>query len=295
MTKTTRQPWHTRDEVKTVDKLDAVREARLAYKWQNEQDSEARDSLVEVFGYLARRMAHVYRGYTGFSQEDLISEGYLALLDAIDKFDPASGRFAPYANLKIRSAIQEYVMQNWSVVKVWGGDKQRVAFFNISKLKQELGISDNFTEETAGQAAALLRERFKKASNMSAEDLLFFEQLKSRDFSLNTPLSEEDGNASEHIDNLSDDEVRNPEEILMDKEPDPISDKIALALEELTPRARDIVTRHKLAEEGAKLTLKDLADQYKVSVERIRQVERNALRQVCDFLDIPFKDDLKKK
>jgi RNA polymerase sigma-32 factor len=291
--KTIQAPWHTRDKVKTLDQLDAVREARMAYHWQTHQNNEAREALIEIFGYLCKRMAYIYRGYTGFAQEDLIGEGYVALIDAIDKFNPECGRFAPYANLKIRSAIQEYVMKNWSVVKVWGGDKQRVAFFNISKLKHELNITENFTEETAEKAAKILRERFKKAYTMSAKDLLFFEQLKSRDFSLNTPLAEDDGNSSEHIDSLTSDDLT-PEEALLEKEPDPMLENLSLALDELNPRSRDIVTRHKLAEEDMKLTLKELADHYKVSVERIRQVERNALRQVCNFLDIPFKDDEKK-
>lgn len=287
------KPWHTRDKVKTVDQLDAVREARMAYHWQVHKNTEAREALIEIFSHLCKRMAYIYRGYTGFAQEDLIAEGYVALIDAVDKFNPECGRFAPYANLKIRSAIQEYVMQNWSVVKVWGGDKQRVAFFNISKLKQELGITENFNEETAEKAAKLLRERFKKAYTMSASDLLFFEQLKSRDFSLNTPLAGEDDNSSEHIDSLTNDDL-NAEEALIEKEPDPMLENLALALEELNPRARDIVVRHKLAEEDMKLTLKELAEQYKVSVERVRQLERNALRQVCSFLDIPFKDDIEK-
>jgi RNA polymerase sigma-32 factor len=292
--KAIQKPWHTRDRVKTVDQLDAVREARMAYHWQTHGNTEAREALVDIFGYLCKRMAYIYRGYTGFSQDDLIAEGYVALVDAIDKFDPECGRFAPYANLKIRSAIQEYVMQNWSVVKVWGGDKQRVAFFNISKLKHELGITDNFTRETAEKAAQILRERFKKAYTMTADDLLFFEQLKSRDFSLNTPLSEDDGNSSEHIDSLSSDELT-AEEALIENEPDPMLKDLALALDELSPRARDIITRHKLAEEDMKLTLKELAEHYKVSVERVRQLEQNALRQVCKFLDIPFKADLEKE
>ncbi len=286
--KTLQKPWHKRDKVKTLDQLDAVREARMVYHWQKHKNTEARDALIDIFGYLAKRMSYIYRGYTGFAQEDLVAEGYVALMDAINKFNPERGRFAPYANLKIRAAIQEYVMQNWSVVKVWGGDKQRVAFFNISKLKQELNITEKFTEKTAEQAAELLRKRFKKAVTMSGEDLLFFEQLKNRDFSLNTPLAEDDGNSSEHIDSLTNDDL-NAEEVLIKNEPDPLLEKLALALEELNPRARDIITRHKLAEEGMKTTLKDLATHYKVSVERVRQVERNALKQVCDFLDVPFK------
>ena len=288
--------WHQRPEQKRLDKLDAVREARLAERWQEKRDPAARDILVRTYLYLADQMAYFYRGYVGFDREDIVSVGQLALVESMDTFNPEKGRFDKHAQFKIRVAVQQYIMDNWSVVNVWNADKRKIAFFNLARVRHEVGAHNGFTHETAEQAATILRKRFVKAAGMTAEDVLFMAQLMQRDTSLNMSAKGDgdDEGGSERIDFLEDENHISPEEYALLEPQDERVGALRDAINSLEPRLRLIINRHRLAEGEMRVTLKDLAESLAVSAERVRQLERKALRDICAALDIPFNEDIMK-
>jgi RNA polymerase sigma-32 factor len=249
--------------------LDADEEQRLAVRLRDNKDLEAARRLI--YAHL-RFVAHIARGYSGYGLPlaDLIQEGNIGLMKAVKRFDPEVGvRLVSFAVHWIRAEIHEYVLRNWRIVKVATTKAQRKLFFRLRGTKKRLGW---FTADEVKTVAKELGVPEKTVLEME-------QRLNSRDSSYDTPVEQDDDQPS-HA----------PATYLAAREPDPAmsleaSDweahqhqRLDSALDGLDERSRDILRQRWLGNEKA--TLQELADRYGVSAERIRQLEKNALKKM---------------
>ena len=256
--------------VHQVPVLSVEDEQRLARRLRNEDDLAAAQELV--LSHL-RFVVHVARGYSGYGLPlgDLIQEGNIGLMKAIKRFDPDVGvRLVSFAVHWIRAEMHEYILKNWRIVKVATTKAQRKLFFNLRKSKKRLGWLN--AEDVRAVAADL---------NVSEREVLEMEsRLSGRDIGFDAPADEDDDHAPP-----------SPAAYLMAEGEDPSQayeradgedHQLALLREgmaRLDARSRDIIKRRWL-DADSKVTLQELADEYGVSAERIRQVEANALKKM---------------
>ena len=256
--------------VHQIPVLSAEDEQRLARRLRDEDDLAAAQELV--LSHL-RFVVHVARGYSGYGLQlgDLIQEGNIGLMKAIKRFDPSVGvRLVSFAVHWIRAEMHEYILKNWRIVKVATTKAQRKLFFNLRKSKTRLGWLN--AEEVRAVAADL---------NVSEREVLEMEsRLSGRDIGFDAPADEDDEHAPP-----------SPAAYLMAEGEDPSqayeradSEDHQLSLlrdgmAKLDVRSRDIIKRRWL-DPDSKITLQELADEYGVSAERIRQVEANALKKM---------------
>ncbi|MEJ2515712.1 MAG: RNA polymerase sigma factor RpoH [Gammaproteobacteria bacterium] len=253
----------------SVPVLSQERESELAWRLRREEDLDAARELV--ISHL-RFVVHIARGYSGYGLPlgDLIQEGNIGLMKAVKRFDPAVGvRLVSFAVHWIRAEIHEFVLKNWRLVKVATTKAQRKLFFNLRKAKQRLGWLS--AEETRAVADDL--------GVTPAEVNEMERRLSSRDVSYDPAPSDDD-----------EDRLGSPMALLPAPEADPAdlvaeedwensaSASLMEALEGLDARSSDIVRRRWLADD--KTTLQELADEYGVSAERIRQIEAAALKKL---------------
>jgi RNA polymerase sigma-32 factor len=253
------------DRVGRIAVLSREQERELAERFRNQGDLEAARQLVLAH---LRFVVHIARGYSGYGLPvgDLIQEGNVGLMKAVKRFDPALNvRLVSFAVHWIRAEIHEYVLRNWRLVKIATTKAQRKLFFNLRRLKKNLAWLS--AEETAAVARDL---------GVSEGEVTEMEKrLAARDLSFDpTPESDEE-------------EVYSPAAYLPAPDADPAeqveeaessaddSQRLSTALGSLDARSRDIVQRRWMTEDKA--TLHELADKYKVSAERIRQIESSAL------------------
>jgi len=248
--------------------LTAEEEFRLAHLWRDEHDSAAADKLVTSHMRLVARIAAGYRGY-GLPYGDQISEGNVGLMQAVQRFDPDRGfRLATYAMWWIRAAIQDYVLHSSSLVKMGTTAAQKKLFFNLRRLKGQMDATDNgdlLPEQESGIAEAL---------DVSVQDVMIMNRrMAAPDQSLNAPLH--DDGVDQWQDSMAD-ESESQETTLADREEFEMrKTRLAKALLALNQREHRIVNERWLKEDPA--TLEDLACEYGVSRERIRQIESRAL------------------
>jgi len=243
-------------------------EQRLARAWHDKQDVDAARQLVVSHLRVVVSLARHYLGY-GLPHADLIQEGNVGLMKAVKRFDPDRGvRLVSFALHWIRAEIHEYVLKNWRLVKVATTKPQRKLFFNLRSLKQSLKAL------TVQEADAMAREL-----NVSRKDVLEMEtRLSGRDVSIDPMVDdgEEDYNPLAHL--ASPDE--NPAQLLEREQTERLRHiGLAAALENLDERSRRIIEARWLTE-GATATLHELAAEYGVSAERIRQIEARALQKM---------------
>ena len=259
-------------KARQVPMLDKDEEHELALRWRDQGDRQAARKLVESHLRLAVKIA---RGFTGYSLplEDLVSEALVGLTQAVRKFDPdREVRFSTYALWWIRAAVQEYVLKHWSQVKLGTTASQKKLFFNLNKLKNNLGKAageDLLPSDVRHIAAAL---------DVSEADVsTMHERLGSRDLSLQTPVTE-DGDV-DWQDQLSDNGA-SPEAAVADHEEfDKRHDLLSEAMTDvLTERQRAILKARRLNDEPQ--TLEALAADYGISRERVRQIENQAFAKV---------------
>jgi len=260
--------------VATIPVLSAEEESELAWRFRRENDLGAARQLV--LSHL-RFVVHIARGYNGYGLQlgDLVQEGNIGLMKAVKRFDPTVGvRLVSFAVHWIRAEIHEFVLKNWRLVKIATTKAQRKLFFNLRKAKQRLGWLS--AEETRAVADDL--------GVTPAEVNEMERRLASRDLSLD-PAPE------------SDDEERlgapasylpapgaDPAELVADEDWEQNSfEALGAALADLDERSRDILRRRWLSEDKA--TLQDLADEYGISAERIRQIEAAAMKKMRGLLD----------
>ena len=258
-------------EIKKFPMLSAQEEYMLAKKFKENGDADAAHKLVTSHLRLVAKIAMGYRGY-GLPVTDLISEGNVGIMQAVKKFDPEKGfRLATYAMWWIRAQIQEYVLHSWSLVKIGTTAAQKKLFFNLRKLKNQLQSIDSGTlsPENVREIANRLDVKEIEVTNMEG-------RLFSSDQSLNiTPGYE----ADKELQDLIEDD-RDTQDIITENNNE-FHYRKKLFLEALTilnPREKEIIKSRRLRDKPKKL--EELSIQFKISRERVRQIEEKAMEKL---------------
>lgn len=260
--------------VNQIPMLTLEEEVACAERFHSEGDIEAARRLVLAHLRYVVRVARGYLGY-GLPLNDLIQEGNVGLMKAVKRFDPKMGvRLVSFAVHWIKAEIHEFVLRNWRIVKVATTKAQRKLFFNLRQMKNRLGW---FTNEEVDAVAQDL--------GVSREDVLVMEQR------LNVMDSSFDASDSDD----GDESYKAPERYLFSAQDDPAltlekedsgdqgREQLMSAMEQLDERSQDILQQRWLAEK--KLTLHDLAEKYGVSAERVRQLEKNAMKKIRQYME----------
>ena len=264
-----------RQAIFALPMLSAEEERELAERYRNDDDLDAAWRLVAAHLRFVVRIARGYDGY-GLAQADLIQEGNIGLMKAVKRFDPGIGvRLVSFAVHWVKAEIHEFILRNWRIVKVATTKAQRKLFFNLRSSKKRLGwMSRAEVEGIAADLGVEPRVVMEMEQRLSAHDASF------------DPLIEHD----------PDNERPAPSGYLQDLRFEPAAQaededweahseaKLADALGALDDRSRSIIARRWLAERKA--TLQELAGEYGVSAERIRQLEKNALKKLRKLIDI---------
>ncbi|HEX4095106.1 MAG TPA: RNA polymerase sigma factor RpoH, partial [Caulobacteraceae bacterium] len=259
-------------EIRRFPMLTKDEEFMLAKRWQEHEDPEAAHRLVTSHLRLVAKIAMGYRGY-GLPIGEVISEGNVGLMQAVKKFDPDRGfRLATYAMWWIRASIQEYILRSWSLVKMGTTAAQKKLFFNLRKAKSEISAL-----EEGDLHPDQVRQIATKLGVLDEEVISMNRRLAGPDASLNAPLRSD--SESEWQDWLADDVAVSQETQVAETEERTI--RMALleeAMTELTDRERHILTERRLKDDPT--TLEQLAAQYGVSRERVRQIEVRAFEKL---------------
>src|ERR1700737_1504304 len=259
------------DGVRRFSMLERDQEYMLAKRWRDHGDREAANKLVTSHLRLAVRIAMNYRGY-GLPVSEIISEGNGGLLQALDRFEPDRGfRFSTYAVWWIRAAIQDYILRSWSLVKIGTTASQKKLFFKLRSAKNKIAAFQN--GDMRPDHVALIA----KDLGVTDQDVVDMNRRLGGDSSLNAPIRD-DGEAGEWQDWLVDNSP-NQEAIMAEHEEfDHRRQALNGAIGVLNPRERRIFEARRLAEEP--MTLEDLAAEFGVSRERVRQIEVRAFEKV---------------
>jgi len=248
--------------------LTAEEEFKLAVRYSRHNNMEAAEKLVVSNLRFVVKIAHKYRGY-GIKLLDLIQEGNIGLMHAVKKFDPYKGyRLISYAVWWIRAYMQNFIIKSWSLVKIGTTQAQRKLFFKLNQVKRKLqGISLKKPEFT--EIAEALNVKEAEIAEMDC-------RLNSRDLSLDATISDE--SESSHIDHLMF-EGEDQEKSLIKKEETVLAkNKIDRALSELNDRENYIIKNRIMADNPE--TLQEIGDRFNITRERIRQIEKAALRKL---------------
>ena len=258
-------------EIRKFPMLEADEEYMLAKRYKEHADPGAAQKLITSHLRLVAKIAMGYRGY-GLPISEVISEGNVGLMHAVKRFEPEKGfRLASYAMWWIRAAIQEYVLRSWSLVKIGTTAAQKRLFFNLRKVKGQIAALDDGTlhPEQIKQIATTL--------NVTEHEVVQMNSRLSGDASLNPPMRADEG-SSEWQDWLVDD---TPDQETSLGESEEYSERMGMlnkAMDVLNERERAIFQARRLKDNPS--TLEELAQQYEVSRERIRQIEVRAFEKV---------------
>ena len=259
-------------EIRKFPMLAKDEEFMLAKAWKEHEDSEAAHRLVTSHLRLVAKIAMGYRGY-GLPIGEVISEGNVGLMQAVKKFEPDKGfRLATYAMWWIRASIQEYILRSWSLVKMGTTAAQKKLFFNLRKAKSQISAfqEGDLHPDQVSQIAT-------KLGVLDAEVISMNRRLSGPDASLNAPLRV-DGE-SEWQDWLEDnDAVSQETQVAETQERTQRMSLLEAAMTELSDRERHILTERRLKDDPT--TLEDLASEYGVSRERVRQIEVRAFEKL---------------
>ena len=261
------------DHIKKFPMLEAGEEYLLAKDWLEKQDTKAAHKLVTSHLRLVAKIAMGYRGY-GLPIADLIAEGNIGMMHAVKKFDPEKGfRLATYAMWWIKAAIQEFVLRSWSQVKIGTTASQKKLFFNLRKIKGKINALED------GDLTPNQVNHIAKTLDVSEDDVVSMNRrMLGGDHSLNSQINRQDGEEAEWQDMLTD-ERDNQETQYVNHQEKNIRNKMMLeALDYLKPREKDIIIKRRLTENPK--TLEELSQEYKVSRERIRQIETRAFEKL---------------
>jgi len=257
------------DTVARIPVLSREEELRLARRFRDDADLDAARSLV--LSHL-RFVVHIARGYTGYGLPvgDLVQEGNVGLMKAVKRFDPAVGvRLVSFAVHWIRAEIHEYVLRNWRLVKVATTKAQRKLFFNLRRLKKNLAwLSDEETRAVARDLGVEPSEVTEMEQRLAARDVAFDP----------TPDADDEDGVYSPASYLPAPDADPAVAVEREQWDDASTQRLGHALESLDARAKDIIRRRWLADDKA--TLHELADEYRVSAERIRQIEAQALKKL---------------
>jgi RNA polymerase sigma-32 factor len=254
--------------VNRIPLLTQAEEQEYATRFQEEQDLDAARALILSHLRLVVAIARGYRGY-GLQYSDLIQEGNVGLMKAVKRFDPTRGvRLVSFAVHWIRAEIHEFVLRNWRIVKVATTKAQRKLFFNLRSMKTGFGALGE------DEAAAIAKDL-----NVRSEDVLEMEtRMGGHDIALDPPVEDDEDSFApvSYLTNIDDDPGRilEHEEGVRNR-----SEGLAQALSTLDARSRRIIEARWLGEDGT-ATLHQLADEFGISAERVRQVEAQAMKKI---------------
>ena len=258
-------------QIKKFPMLDAEEEYMLAKNWRENGNLQSAHKLVTSHLRLVAKIAMGYRGY-GLPVNELISEGNIGLMQAVKKFDPDKGfRLATYAMWWIKAAIQEYVLRSWSLVKMGTTAAQKKLFFNLKKIKNQIA---------PGQDGDLKDEHVKEISkrlDVDSQDVVNMNRrMMGQEKSLNDPIKS--GEADEWQDWLVDEGMDQELIVAQKQEYEDKKELLNSAMKILNEREKEIIKARRLAE--SPITLEDLSKKYKISRERIRQIESKAFEKL---------------
>jgi len=258
-------------KIKKFPLLSLEEEYMLAKSWQDRGDVKSAQKLVTSHLRLVAKIAMGYRGY-GLPVNELVSEGNIGLMQAVKKFDPERGfRLATYAMWWIKASIQEYVLRSWSLVKMGTTTAQKKLFFNLKKIKNQLSIT------SSGDLKTEHINEISKRLNVKKEEVVSMNRrLHGKEKSLNDPLKDEDGSEWQDwlVDTSLDQEIKFSQNQEFNERKKLMNDSMFI----LNKREKEILVARRLSEEN--YTLEDLSKKYKISRERIRQIETRAFEKL---------------
>jgi RNA polymerase sigma-32 factor len=258
-------------EIKKFPMLSAEEEYMLATSWKNRGDLKSAQKLITSHLRLVAKIAMGYRGY-GLPVSEMVSEGNIGLMQAVKKFEPEKGfRLATYAMWWIKASIQEYILRSWSLVKMGTTSAQKKLFFNLKKIKNQLSINSKGDLETKHVDEISKRLNVKREEVISMNRRLF-----GKEKSLNDPINDEDG--AEWQDWLVDEKIDQELKLSHDQEFSQRKSLMEKSMNVLNDREKEILKARRLSDES--VTLEDLSKKYKISRERIRQIETKAFEKL---------------
>tara|TARA_Y100000590_G_scaffold401761_1_gene486883 strand:+ start:1024 stop:1923 length:900 start_codon:yes stop_codon:yes gene_type:complete len=258
-------------QIKKFPMLTSEEEYMLAKSWRDRGDLKSAQKLVTSHLRLVAKIAMGYRGY-GLPVSELVSEGNIGLMQAVKKFDPEKGfRLATYAMWWIKASMQEYILRSWSLVKIGTTTAQKKLFFNLKKLKNKLSANN-----TGDLHPEHINEISKRLDVKKEEVVSMNRRLFGKEKSLNAPIKDEDGTEWQDwiVDNKLDQELKLSQDQELNERRKLMNDSMSI----LNAREKEILTARRLSEESA--TLEKLSKKYKVSRERIRQIETKAFEKL---------------
>jgi RNA polymerase sigma-32 factor len=260
------------EEIRRFPMLEAEEECVLATRWRQQGDADAAHKLVTSHLRLVVKIAVGYRGY-GLPVPEIISEGNIGLMQAAKRFDPQQGfRFATYAMWWIKAAIHEYILRSWSLVKIGTTANQKKLFFNLRKAKSKISALEE--GDMHPDQVKLIAQRL----GVTEQDVVEMNRRLGGDVSLNAQMRD-DADSGEWQDWLVDESSADQESRIAESEESESRKKaLAEALSVLSARERRIFEGRRLAEDPS--TLEDLASQFGISRERVRQIEVRAFQKV---------------
>jgi len=259
------------EEIRRFPMLEPQDEYMLAKRWREHGDRDAAHKLVTSHLRLVAKIAMGYRGY-GLPISEVISEGNVGLMQAVKRFEPEKGfRLATYAMWWIKAAIQEYILRSWSLVKMGTTANQKKLFFNLRKAKSKISALEE--GDLRPDQVKLIAKRL----GVTEQDVVDMNRRLGGDVSLNAPIRE-DGDSGEWQDWLVDDASDQESRLAESEEADNRRQALGEALSVLNERERRIFEARRLADDP--ITLEDLAAEFGVSRERVRQIEVRAFEKV---------------
>ena len=258
-------------QIKKFPILSLEEEYMLAKNWRNRGDLKSAQKLITSHLRLVAKIAMGYRGY-GLPVSEMVSEGNIGLMQAVKKFEPEKGfRLATYAMWWIKASIQEYILRSWSLVKMGTTAAQKKLFFNLKKIKNQLSANN------AGDLRTEHVDEISKRLNVKKEEVVSMNRrLLGKEKSLNDPIKDEDGAEWQDwlVDNRTDQELKLSHKQEFAKKKKLMDNSMSI----LNPREKEILIARRLSEDI--VTLEDLSKIYKVSRERIRQIETKAFEKL---------------
>lgn len=260
--------------------LSQEEEYDLAVQYKKTHDKKVAYRLITSHLRLVVKVVSKYKGY-GLPINEMISEGNIGLLYAINKFEPDKGfRFSTYALWWIKAAVQKYILNSWSLVKLGTTAAQKKLFFNLRKIKNNLNLTDDreLSSDILQDIADSLNVSVQEVTDMNI-------RLKAHDGSLNVPIDgKDDDGGSEWIDFIYDSKPNQEEQFMYRETMDYRRKLFYKAINVLNPREKDILYKRRMLENS--ITLDDLSRTYNISKERVRQIELNSIRKISKAVEL---------
>ncbi len=260
--------------------LSQEEEYELAVKYKETQDKDIAYKLITAHLRLVIKVVSKYKGY-GLPINEMISEGNIGLLYAINKFEPDKGfRFSTYALWWIKAAVQKYILNSWSLVKLGTTAAQKKLFFNLRKIKNNLNLTDD--RELSNQ----IIQDIADSLDVSAQEVTDMNtRLKAHDGSLNISVDSQSAEGgAEWIDFIYDTKPNQEEQLAYRETMNYRRKLFNRAITVLNPREKDILYKRRMSEES--ITLDDLSRTYNISKERVRQIELNSIRKITKAIEL---------